>query len=194
MGRVPDPDMELAGTDDRIPDRALRRLWSKRAGFEEFAAAHGDGLVKLAFAIGGDRHRAEDAGQEALARVYQRWSRLDAPLAYARRTVINAAYDDRRRVVREDRAMQEAGRQPTPALPHPQDRLNDRGLLMAALDDLPPRQRAVIVLRYGSGLSEAQTAATLEISIGTVKSQTARALARMREALASEPVTNLETA
>lgn len=172
----------------------MRRVRSKRAGFEEFAAAHSDSLVKLAFAIGGDRHRAEDAGQEVLARVYQRWSRLADPLAYARRTVINATYDDRRRVVREDRAMQEVGRQPVPALQHPQDRLADRGALMAALDDLPPRQRAVIVLRYGSGLSEAETAANLEISIGTVKSQTARALARMREVLSSDPVTNLETA
>jgi RNA polymerase sigma-70 factor (sigma-E family) len=172
----------------------LRRLRSRRAGFEEFAAAHGDSLVKLAFAVGGDRHRAEDVGQEVLARVYQRWWGLDDPLAYARRIVINATYDDRRRVIREDRAMQELGRQAVPALQHPQERLTDRGALMAALDDLPPRQRAVIVLRYGSGLSEAQTAATLEISIGTVKSQTARALARMREALASEPVTNLETA
>jgi RNA polymerase sigma factor (sigma-70 family) len=62
--------------------------------------------------------------------------------------------------------------------------------LMDALDELPHRQRAVIVLRYGSQLSEAETAAALGITAGTVKSQTARALARMRKVLTPpEPVT-----
>jgi DNA-directed RNA polymerase specialized sigma24 family protein len=61
--------------------------------FEEFVQVHGDGLVRLSFALCGDRGRAEDATQEALARVYLRWPRLADPLPYARRAVVNATRD-----------------------------------------------------------------------------------------------------
>jgi len=160
---------------------------SKRSRFEQFVATHGDELVKLAYAICGDRGRAEDAVQEALTRVYQRWSRLNDPLAYARRSAINATRDDWRRSMRADRAYREAARLPSPDVDDPQERFVANSALMEALDELPHGQRAVIVLRYGSQLSEAETAATLNISTGTVKSQTARALARMREALSPPP-------
>ena len=156
---------------------------SKRSSYEEFVVVQGDGLVRLAYAICGDRGRAEDAVQEALARVYQRWSRLTDPLAYARRTAINATRDDWRRAVRADRAHQQAARLPSRDADDPQERFVATSALMDALDELTHGQRAVIVLRYGSQLSEAETAATLSISTGTVKSQTARALARMREVL-----------
>jgi DNA-directed RNA polymerase specialized sigma24 family protein len=66
----------------------------KRSSFEVFAAAHSAGLIKLGLMVSGDRGRAEDAAQEALVRVYQRWSRLDDPLAYARRIVVNATRDE----------------------------------------------------------------------------------------------------
>jgi RNA polymerase sigma-70 factor (sigma-E family) len=161
----------------------MRRSLSKRSRYDEFAAANGDGLVKLAYAICGDRGRAEDAVQEALTRVYQRWSRLTDPLAYARRTAINATRDDWRRSVRADRAYREVARFPSRNADDPQARFVANSALMDALDELPHGQRAVIVLRYGSQLSEAETAAALGITTGTVKSQTARALARMREVL-----------
>ena len=161
----------------------MRLSLSKRTRYEEFVAANGDGLVKLAYAICGDRGRAEDAVQEALTRVYQRWSRLTDPLAYARRTAINATRDDWRRSMRADRAHSEVARVPSADVDDPQERLVTNSALMEALDELPHGQRAVIVLRYGSQLSEAETAAALGITTGTVKSQTARALARMREAL-----------
>jgi RNA polymerase sigma-70 factor (sigma-E family) len=161
----------------------MRRSSSKRSRYEEFVAANGDGLVKLAYAICGDRGRAEDAVQEALTRVYQRWSRLTDPLAYARRTAINATRDDWRRTMRADRAHREVARFPSTDADDPQDRLVTSSALMDALDELPHGQRAVIVLRYGSQLSEAETAAALGITTGTVKSQTARALARLREVL-----------
>lgn len=156
---------------------------SKRSRYEEFVAAHGDGLVRLAYAICGDRGRAEDAVQEALTRVYQRWSRLTDPLAYARRTAINATRDDWRRSVRAERAHHEAARLVAIDADDPHERFVANSALMAALDELPHGQRAVIVLRYGSQLSEAETAATLDVTTGTVKSQTARALARLREVL-----------
>jgi len=165
----------------------MRTSPSKRSCYEEFVAANSDGLVKLAYAICGDRGRAEDAVQEALTRVYQRWSRLTDPLAYARRTAINATRDDWRRSMRTKRAHREAARLPSNDTDDPQERFVTNNALMEALDELPHGQRAVIVLRYGSQLSEAETAATLDISTGTVKSQTARALARMREALSPPP-------
>jgi RNA polymerase sigma-70 factor (sigma-E family) len=161
----------------------MRLSLSKRSRYEEFVAANGDGLVKLAYAICGDRGRAEDAAQEALTRVYQRWSRLTDPLAYARRTAINATRDDWRRSMRADRAYREVARFPSIDGDDPQARLVTNSALMDALDGLPHGQRAVVVLRYGSQLSEAETAAALGITTGTVKSQTARALARMREEL-----------
>jgi RNA polymerase sigma-70 factor (sigma-E family) len=157
---------------------------AKRNRFEEFVAVNGDELVRLAYAVCGDRGRAEDAVQEALTRVYQRWSRLTDPLAYARRTAINATRDDWRRWMRADRAHREAARLPASEVDDPQERFVTNRALMEALDGLPHGQRAVIVLRYGSQLSEAETAAILEVTTGTVKSQAARALARMREVLA----------
>jgi RNA polymerase sigma-70 factor (sigma-E family) len=163
----------------------MRLSLSKRTCYEEFVAAHGDGLVKLAYAICGDRGRAEDAVQEALTRVYQRWSRVSDPLAYARRTAINATRDDWRRWVRADRAYREVARFPSTGVDDPQERLVTNSALMGALDELPHGQRVVIVLRYGSQLSEVETAAALGITTGTVKSQSARALARMREVLTS---------
>jgi RNA polymerase sigma-70 factor (sigma-E family) len=167
----------------------MRRSLSKRSRYEEFVAVNGDGLVKLAYAISGDRGRAEDAVQEALTRVYQRWSHLTNPLTYARRTAINATRDDWRRSMRADRAHRQAALLPSTDADDPQQRFVTNSALMDALDELPHGQRAVIVLRYGSQLSEAETAATLNVTTGIVKSQTARALARMREALTPpEPV------
>jgi RNA polymerase sigma-70 factor (sigma-E family) len=166
----------------------MRVSLSKRCRFEEFVAAHGDGLVRLAYGICGDRGRAEDAVQEALTRVYQRWSRVSDPLAYARRAAVNATRDDWRRSVRADRAYREVARSALRDGGDPQERLVANSALMNALDGLPHGQRAVIVLRYGSQLSEAETAAALGVTVGTVKSQSARALARMREVLsAAEP-------
>jgi RNA polymerase sigma-70 factor (sigma-E family) len=162
----------------------------KRSSFEAFAEAHGTGLIRLGLMVSGDRGRAEDAAQEALVRVYQRWSRLDDPLAYARRIVVNATRDDWRRAERATRAHDDAGR-----LGRPHEAADveasflQRDALLGALAALPHRQRAVIVLRYLSELSEAETAAVLEISVGTVKRQAFDALARLRQILGAELIT-----
>lgn len=166
----------------------------KRASFEKFAASHSAGLIKLAFMVSGDRGRAEDAVQEALVRVYQRWSRLDNPLAYARRTVVNMTRDDWRRAQRAARAQDDAGR--LACLDEADDletSVLQRDALMTALAALPHRQRAVIALRYLSELTEAETAAVLEISVGTVKRQAFDALARLRQTLDTTPATNAKT-
>jgi RNA polymerase sigma-70 factor (sigma-E family) len=158
----------------------------RRSGFEQFTAEHGGGLVKLAYSLCGDRERAEDAVQEALVKVYKRWSQLDDPLAYARTTTINATRDDWRRSARQQRIGAALQRFPVPDPSEPHEQLLQRDALMKALDGLPPRQREVLVLRYGSQLSEAETASVLEISVGTVKSQSNRGLARMRDLLSTD--------
>src|ERR1700735_4882637 len=139
----------------------MRLARGRQSEFERFATVQGPGLVKLAFIVCGDRERAQDAAQEALIRVYQRWSRIDDPLAYARRTAVNATRQDWRRERRTDRtnaAIEELiSRQESD---HPQERLLQRDALMAALDALPHAQRAVIVLRYGLQLSEAEAGTT----------------------------------
>ena len=168
----------------------MRLTGRKRSRFEEFAAAHSAGLINLGLMVSGDRGRAEDAAQDALVRVYQRWSRLDDPLAYARRTVVNATRDDWRRADRATRAYDEVGR--LASLDEADDleaAVLQRDALMTALDALPHRQRAVVVLRYLSDLTEAETAAVLEISVGTVKRQGFDALARLREILNAELTT-----
>lgn len=171
----------------------MRLVGHKRAGFEKFVAANSAGLIKLAMMVSGDRGRAEDAAQEALVRVYQRWSRLDDPLGYARRTVVNATRDDWRRAERVSRAYNAAGQ--LTRLDEADDverSVLERDALMTALAALPHRQRAVVVLRYLSELSEAETAAVLEISVGTVKSQTFDALARLRQTLDAPLTTTTE--
>jgi RNA polymerase sigma-70 factor (sigma-E family) len=161
-------------------------LVGRRSGFEQFTAEHGGGLVKLAYSLCGDRERAEDAVQETLVKVYKRWSKLEDPLAYARTTTVNATRDDWRRSARQQRIGAALQRFPLPDPSEPQEQLLQRDALMTAMDGLPRRQREVLVLRYGSQLSEAETASVLEISVGTVKSQCSRALARMRELLSTD--------
>jgi RNA polymerase sigma-70 factor (sigma-E family) len=167
----------------------MRPARRDRSQFERFAAEHGAGLVKLAYVVCGDRERAQDATQEALIRVLRRWPDLDQPLAYARRTVVNATREDWRRHERRDRIVRRMQQLPAPrAAPDPQEHVPRRDALMRALDSLPHEQRAVIVLRFGFGLSEADTATTLDVPIGTVKSRANRALARLRQALAPEQI------
>jgi RNA polymerase sigma-70 factor (sigma-E family) len=164
------------------------------AAFEEFARVHGDSLVRLSFALCGDRANAEDATQEALTGVYLRWGRLDDPLPYARRAVINATHDQWRRLSRRERKERTAAAVPPESPALLDDLIADRDRLVRALQRLPYGQRAVIVLRYWHQLSEQESAAALSCSEGTIKSQTSRALARLREELHSDvlPVTTKE--
>jgi RNA polymerase sigma-70 factor (sigma-E family) len=156
------------------------------AAFDEFARVHGDSLVRLSFALCGDRGKAEDAVQEALTGVYLRWGRLDDPLPYARRSVVNATNDQWRHLSRRERRERSAAGQPQEVPALLDDVVADRDRLIRALRRLPYGQRAVIVLRYWHQLSEQETAYALGNSVGTVKSQTSRALARLREELQTD--------
>jgi RNA polymerase sigma-70 factor (sigma-E family) len=160
-----------------------RKHW---AAFEEFARQHGDALVRLSFALCGDRGKAEDAVQEALTRVYLRWGRLREPLPYARRCVVNATRDQWRHLSRREERERTAAGEPVELPARFDDTLADRDRLVRALRRLPYGQRAVIVLRYWHQLSEQETAYALGNSVGTVKSQTSKALARLRADLATD--------
>jgi RNA polymerase sigma-70 factor (sigma-E family) len=154
-----------------------------QAAFEAFVRRSSDRLLRTALLLCGDRGHAEDMVQTALLRTARRWStaRRD-PDAYARRVVVNLA-KDRWRLLR--RRFAEAPLEIDVAVPVT-DGLADRDHLLAATRQLPAGQRAVLVLRYFDDLSVADTAAALGCSTGTVKSQTARALDRLRAALTSE--------
>jgi RNA polymerase sigma-70 factor (sigma-E family) len=156
---------------------------------EEFAAFAASSLADLrrtAYLLCGDWHRAEDAAQEALLRLYRAWRRVErreALLAYARRTTVRILIDESRRPWRRETPVEVA-----PDVPHPDrsGRVDDRAEMVAALAQLPPRRRACVVLRYYLDLSVAQTATALSCSEGTVKSQTSAALRSLHDVL-SEP-------
>jgi len=161
-----------------------RNSWT---AFDEFVRVHGDALIRLAYLLCGDRGRAEDATQEALTRLYLRWGRIDDPLPYARRCVVNATNDHGRRSGRRERREQLAARLQPPDAPGLVDELvAERDRLVRALRRLPHGQRAVIVLRYWHQLPEPEIARILGNSVGTVKSQASRALGKLRAELQSD--------
>jgi RNA polymerase sigma-70 factor (sigma-E family) len=154
------------------------------SSFEEFVAATSGRLFTMARLLtGGDRAAAEDLLQGAFERAYRHWRRIcrrDDPERYVRRILVNASVDRWRRLRRHPEApLGTGGAEPAGA--DQTALLADRDLLLRALAALPARQRAVLVLRYFEDLSEAQTATVLGCSVGTVKSQAARALARLRD-------------
>ncbi|MFG1926508.1 SigE family RNA polymerase sigma factor [Cryptosporangium sp. NPDC048952] len=140
-------------------------------------------LRRVAYLLCQDWHRADDLVQGALERVYLHWGKAAQarePIAYARTVLVRVFLAEQRtawtrRVVLLDRPPDVAG----VASPDVAERL----VLTDALRDLPPRQRAVLVLRFYCDLSVEQTAETLHCSQGTVKSQAARGLDKLREAL-----------
>src|SRR5215472_8798431 len=152
------------------------------AEFTEFMHARWPRLVRLGYGLTGDPGLAEDLAQTALARAFASWPRVRRagdPDAYVRRIMVNANISRfRKRRVRE-----QVMDLPLETLPHPVDdtrQHDDRSALMAALTSLPQGQRAVVVLRYWMDMTEAEVAATLGCSVGNVKSQASRALAKLR--------------
>ena len=158
------------------------------AAFVEFAHASRDRLRRTAYLLCGDWDQASDLVQEGLVRVYVRWPRLvrhGGELAYARKAVVSAFLDHKRRRSSTERPQES---DPTTASGEDVARaVATRVALMAALADLPPRQRACVVLRYFEDLSVADTAALLGCTEGTVKSQTSRALFSLRSMFEESP-------
>lgn len=170
----------------RLPERAAPGLRPARTecaspDFESFAAARWPRLLRTAYLLTGDHHEAEDLVQVTLAKLYPAWPRvrgLDEPDAYVRRALVNNNLSR----FRKRRVVQLL----TPRLPERAQeggaaRAEERSLLLEALGTLPPRQRAVVVLRYWEDLSEQQAAEVLGCSPGNVKSQASRGLRKLRD-------------
>jgi|tagenome__1003787_1003787.scaffolds.fasta_scaffold19678064_1 RNA polymerase sigma-70 factor (sigma-E family) len=152
--------------------------------FEAFVSNSSGRLLRTAYLLCGDRGHAEDLVQTALFRTARRWSRArDQPEAYARRVLTNLTKDRWRSLGR--RPAEQALADPPSGAPSDaqEDAILERDRLLGALRALPAQQRAVVVLRFLDGLTVAETAAALECSEGTVKSQTSRALGRIRSVL-----------
>lgn len=161
------------------------------AAFTSFVTASRPQLAKIAYLMCGDWHQAEDLVQTVLGRAYPRWAnicRTGEPYAYVRRGLLNALTDERRRPWRRERPVGSLSDEDYPgSLGLAVSNAATDGVF-AALERLPVRQRAVVVLRYIEDLPVGAVAAELQISEGTVKSQAARGLAALRQQLLGEPV------
>lgn len=160
--------------------------------FREFAREQSPALRRTGYLLCGDWHLAADLSQQTLIKLYGAWTRLECsakPVSYARKVLLRCWLDERRRKWRQverrdgevpdgvDQAMSPADRQELATL---------RTTLFRLLDELAPRQRAVLVLRFFESLSITETAETLGCTEGTVKSQTSRALAALRTVIDGE--------
>jgi len=158
------------------------------ASYVEFVTASQDRLRRIAYAVCADDSRAEDVLQEALVKVYLSWPTVrsrGSEEAFARRVIVNADLDDRRRPWHRRRARvgdEELANLPTAPSLAPDDRLD----LLEAVRSLPPMQRRTVVLRHWLGLSVEETAQELSISSGTVKSHSSRGLTALNELLTEE--------
>lgn len=155
------------------------------AEFTDFVTHRAPALLRTAFLLcGGDRGAAEDLLQDVLERTYPRWRRIrDKPESYLRAALANAAANRWR--TRSRRVTEVPLEQATAATrTGHEDRIADHDEVIRALRQLPPRMRAVLVLRFFDDMSEADVAKALHCSVGTVKSQASRGLVRMRELIA----------
>ena len=162
----------------------LRGMDGRDSAYADFVRERSHALLRSAFLLTGDQHLAEDLVQEALARTHRAWSRLERPAnaeAYARKVMYHAQVSIWRRpkvaeALPGDDLERHGGRTDDPA-----EATVRRVTLQRALLTLSPKQRAVIVLRYFEDRTEAEAAQLLGISVSTVKTQSARALSRLRK-------------
>jgi RNA polymerase sigma-70 factor (sigma-E family) len=157
--------------------------------YEEFVAARLGALVRYAAVLTGDREQARDIVQTVLARAFAKWPRIrraERPEAYVHRMVTNEFLNGRRRKVPLTVELTGAmldGRG-APAHPDHADAVGERSALWQQLQELPPRQRAVLVLRYYEDFSDLEIADVLGCTPGTIRGYAARALAALRIELA----------
>jgi RNA polymerase sigma-70 factor (sigma-E family) len=158
--------------------------------FRRFVAGASAPLARLAYLLCGDHHLADDLVQNTMIKLYRAWPKIEQPSvvdAYVRQVLLRCWLTERRRAWRRS----ESRRDQVPDRPDPAQGVGSadlRDVLRRALAEVPPRQRAAVVLRFWSQLSVAETAAALRCSEGTVKSQTARGLVALRVALARQGI------
>lgn len=153
----------------------------READFTAFVGARGAALRRTAYLMTGDWDEAQDIVQTSLAKLYVAWPRVDAAGAesYARRIIANVFVDGRRRSWAREHPTDVLPERTAQAVGDTEDKL----VLLAALATLPPNQRAVLVLRFWEDMSVEQVADAMSIPVGTVKSQSARGLEKLRAVL-----------
>ena len=176
----------MTGTDAGASSLSAGPLTGGRAvdrgSFDDFVATRSTRLLRTAYLLTHDRALAEDLVQTSLAKAWFAWGRIDGqPDAYVRRVMVNTYSSWWRRRWNGEEATAEVPESGVGARGRTEDgRVDDRTDLWRALARLPRRQRAVVVLRFYEDLSEIETAEILQCSVGTVKSQASRALAKLR--------------
>ncbi|HSE08558.1 MAG TPA: SigE family RNA polymerase sigma factor [Nocardioidaceae bacterium] len=166
---------------------------TRDAEFEQYMAARQPSLLRTAYLLTGDRHSAEDLVQMALAKLYLSWDKVQRRElldGYVRRIMVNENNSLWRRAWKR----KEVATDTIPDYVGVDDRHDhgERRALWEFVQTLPRKQRAVVVLRYYEDLSEAEVAEILGISVGTVKSQSSRALAALRERVHTQPLLSRE--
>jgi RNA polymerase sigma-70 factor (sigma-E family) len=160
-----------------------KQAWDEE--FQSFVIGRWPRLMRTAFLLTGEQHAAEDLVQSTLERVYTAWRRVgaaDDPEAYVRRVMINAHARKHRRRLREFLAPKDDSGLVREVV-DTGDRIaqaDDRSALLKALAQLPARQREAVVLRYWEDLTETQAAEAMGCSVGTVKSNAAKGIAKLR--------------
>jgi RNA polymerase sigma-70 factor (sigma-E family) len=152
------------------------------AELERFLAERGERLLRTAILLAGGQEEGKDLLQAALERVFRHWRGIRGdPESYLRRTLAHLATDGWRRQTRWRGKLGLLSAADRGYLPDPTTGVDHRDQLVRLLVQLPVRQRTAIVLRYWEDLTEAETAATMGCSVGSVKSATSRGLQRLRE-------------
>jgi RNA polymerase sigma-70 factor (sigma-E family) len=163
---------------------------SAQREFAEFVAARSGALIRVAYVLTGDQHAAEDLLQTALTKAAARWGRIHtSPDAYVRQVMYREQVSGWRRARDRETTMADL---PDQAAAAAETSAETRLSLQQALRALPAGKRAVLVLRYFEDLPETQVAGILGCSVGTVRSQTYKALTQLRAALASAGLTSTE--
>jgi len=160
--------------------------------FEEFVRGRSATLLHTAVFLVGDVEHGQDILQQALWQTHRHWGHVDDPAAYVRKALVNLARNRYRRAGRRvlETALTDAVH---PVVADAAIALIERGSLMSALRLVPAKQRATLVLRFWDDLSVEETAAVLECSPGTVKSNTSRGLMKLREVLDNQERADAET-
>jgi RNA polymerase sigma-70 factor (sigma-E family) len=154
--------------------------------FTAYFAVRRDPVRRLAYLLTGDWHKADDLAQVAFLKLYGAWDRVRDPGtmdAYVRSCLVRSVVDDSRRPWRREKVVEFLPENAHEGGPDIAALVADREVFRQALAAVPPKQRAVLVLRYYEGMDVADAAAAMGISEGTVKSQTARGLAALRRAV-----------
>lgn len=174
----------LTTTEEPILTDSPPRAQDRTSEFEAWMSARQHKLLRTAYLLTGDVHAAEDLTQTALAKVYLAWDRVSAAHsvdAYARKILVNEHTSMWRRLWRQREVVSDTSAYDIAESAQEYDGVG--AALWDAVRALPERQRAVVVLRYYEQLSEKETAEALGVSLGTVKSQTSRALDTLRARL-----------